>query len=292
MTFTEESIGSQLELIGYKKDTPGVMRQRHNGVPYGVDFEKQEIFKFVKGKRVYEDPDDELLNNTIAIAKGLPEPTNNYQTGSNDEDERRDSNDATDQSAHEVPSTTKEVAIPNKNIVTAPNPDLTSENIREYLCPTATDQEIFMFLKLCEHRKLNPFIKEAYLIKYGDKPATLVVSKDSFTKKAEDHPQFDGFEAGVVVETDAGIIQKPGTLVHAGEQIIGGWAKVYRKDCKVPFFAEVSMSEYNTGMASWKKIPGTMIRKVALVQALREAFPSDLGGCYDSAEMDQARREN
>jgi hypothetical protein len=50
------------------------------------------------------------------------------------------------------------------------------------------------------------------------------------------------------------------------------------------------MTEYNTGKSSWAKIPATMIRKVALVQALREAFPSDLGGCYDSAEMDQARK--
>jgi len=31
-----------------------------------------------------------------------------------------------------------------------------------------------------------------------------------------------------------------------------------------------------------------MIRKVAIVQALRESFPSNLGGMYDSSEMMQA----
>lgn len=47
----------------------------------------------------------------------------------------------------------------------------------------------------------------------------------------------------------------------------------------------VSLKEYNTGKASWLKMPATMIRKVAIVQALREAFPSELGGMYDSSEM-------
>ena len=32
-------------------------------------------------------------------------------------------------------------------------------------------------------------------------------------------------------------------------------------------------------------MPGTMIRKVALVQALREAFPNTFAGLYDAAEM-------
>jgi hypothetical protein len=35
-------------------------------------------------------------------------------------------------------------------------------------------------------------------------------------------------------------------------------------------------------------MPEVMIRKVALVNALREAFPGELGGLYDSSEMAQA----
>lgn len=165
------------------------------------------------------------------------------------------------------------------------NEDLTKENIRQYLCPAATDQEIFMFLQLCEHRNLNPFIKEAYMVKYNNSPATLIVGKDAFTKKAEEHHQFDGFEAGVIVENAEGIEYRPGQLVRKGEELIGGWAQVHRKDRQYPYRSEVSMQEYNTNQSSWKKLPATMIRKVALVQALREAFPSVLGGCYDSAEM-------
>jgi phage recombination protein Bet len=169
--------------------------------------------------------------------------------------------------------------------------DLTNENVRKYICPTATDNELFMFLKLCEARNLNPFIKEAYLVKYNNSPATLIVGKDAFTKKAEDHPAFDGFEAGIIIKADDGkLTYRAGQFVDKGEHLVGGWADVHRNDRKVAFRSEVSMTEYNTGKSSWAKIPATMIRKVALVQALREAFPSDLGGCYDSAEMDQARK--
>ena len=37
-----------------------------------------------------------------------------------------------------------------------------------------TDQEINYFMHLCRARKLNPFVKEVYLIKYGTQPAAMV----------------------------------------------------------------------------------------------------------------------
>ena len=69
---------------------------------------------------------------------------------------------------------------------------LSIQTIRQYLVNgqgNVTDQEAMMFLGLCKGQKLNPFIKEAYLIKYGDKqPATMVVSKDCllYTSDAAD----------------------------------------------------------------------------------------------------------
>lgn len=163
--------------------------------------------------------------------------------------------------------------------------ELTIDEIKKYICASATDQEAYTFLQLCNARGLNPFTKEAYLLKYGSQAATIVVGKDAFTRRAEEHPMFDGFEAGVIIQGEDELEFRDGTLVLKGDSLVGGWAKVHRKDCKVPFSTSISMSEYNTGKSSWSKMPATMIRKVALVQALREAFPSDLGGCYDSSEM-------
>ena len=169
--------------------------------------------------------------------------------------------------------------------------ELTFEDIKTYICPAATDQETMIFLKLCQARNLNPFLKEAYLIKYDSgKPAQMVVGKDKFTKTAEEHPQFDGFKAGIIVSVEDGIVEREGTFYRKGkgEELLGGWAEIYRKDRKMPFKQTVSLQEFDKGMANWKTMPGTMIRKVALVQALRECFATDLAGCYDSAEMDQS----
>ena len=53
----------------------------------------------------------------------------------------------------------------------------------------------------------------------------------------------------------------------------------------VPVKAVVGIDEYGTGKSMWKTKPATMIRKVALVQALREAYPGEFAGLYDAAEM-------
>lgn len=169
--------------------------------------------------------------------------------------------------------------------------ELTLDDIKNFICPEANDQEAFMFLKLCQARNLNPFTREAYLIKYGGK-ANMVVGKDAFTRKAEAHPQFDGFEAGIIVAgEDGSIASREGSFVRPKETLLGGWAKVHRKDRKIPFYAEIGLREYDKGQGSWKVMPATMIRKVALVQALREAFASDLGGMYDQAEIIEAESQ-
>jgi len=47
----------------------------------------------------------------------------------------------------------------------------------------------------------------------------------------------------------------------------------------------VKLAEYDTGKSLWKGKKATMIRKVALVHALREAFPSTFGALYDESEV-------
>lgn len=168
--------------------------------------------------------------------------------------------------------------------------------IRNYLVNgngNVTDQEVVMFLNLCRFQHLNPFLREAYLIKFGNQPATIVTGKDAITKRAMRNPKYAGQQAGVVIiNAERGELEyRPGSLVIAGEQLVGGWAKVYVKGYDIPIEAVVSYDEYvgttkdGTVNSQWAKKPATMIRKVALVQALREAFPEDLGGLYASEEM-------
>lgn len=164
--------------------------------------------------------------------------------------------------------------------------ELTMGDIKDFICPSATDQEAFMFLKLCQARNLNPFTNEAYLVKYGSK-TSMIVGKEAFTRKAELNPQFDGFSAGIIVkQKDGTFADLVGTFYDdAEDKLVGGWAEVKRKDRSESFIQRISLKEYSKGQATWKEMPAVMIRKVALVNALREAFPTDLSGCYTSDEL-------
>jgi len=149
-----------------------------------------------------------------------------------------------------------------------------------------SDQEVMMFIALCKFQKLNPFLREAYLIKFSSSPATMVTGKEVFTKRASKLKECAGWEAGItVLSKDGSLERRAGTLVLPTETLVGGWCKVYRHDWKVPMEHEVSMQEFNKGQSSWKSMPATMIRKVAIVSALRDTFPDSFQGLYDSSEM-------
>lgn len=179
---------------------------------------------------------------------------------------------------------------------------LTPNTVRNYLVSgdkeRVTLQEIVMFINLCKFTGLNPWLKEAYCIKYGNEPATLVVGKDAFFKRAESNENYDGFDAGIIVADDKGeIIYRKGTLKLPEEELVGGYAEVWRKDRSHSFRIEVSFEEYagrkkdGTLNSQWSKKPATMIRKVAVVQALREAFPRTFSGMYTAEEQGQVEEE-
>ena len=166
---------------------------------------------------------------------------------------------------------------------------LTAETVKNYLVSgngSVTDQETLMFIELCKAQKLNPFIREAYLIKFGNSPANIVVGKDVFVKRAYRNPNFEGMKAGIVIlKADGSLDYREGSLKAPKETLLGGWCEVYVKDMKFPIRSEVSMEEYSKGQITWKQMPCVMIRKCAMVTALREAFPEDLQGMYDAAEI-------
>lgn len=168
---------------------------------------------------------------------------------------------------------------------------VTFDDVRNFICKEATIAECRIFLETCKQYHLNPFTKEAYLIHYdnknGDTASTIVLGKTCYMKMAEAHPQYDGFEAGLILQDDVAgeIYHREGSIIYAGETLLGGWAKTYRKDRSRPFYEEVSFSEYDTKKSLWATKPATMIRKVALVHTLREAFPATFGGLIDESEV-------
>ena len=159
--------------------------------------------------------------------------------------------------------------------------------------PQPTYQELSLFIAMCINRHLDPFAREAYLIKYSERsPASMVVSKDAFMERANRHEAFNGMVAGIIVQRGDKVEYTEGTFHLPSDVLLGGWARVFRKDREHPSFQSPSMAEYNSNQGVWPKIPATMIRKVAVVQALREAFPEEFGGLYDASEMQQSVRDS
>ena len=174
---------------------------------------------------------------------------------------------------------------------------LTPSIVQNYIVGTdsqITLQEFKFFTSLCKARSLNPFLKEAYCIKFGNQPAQIVVGKDAIMKRAIRNSHYDGLESGVIVKvTETGeIVERKGTFFDAEtEKLVGGWAKVYRKDWKFPTYCSVSFDEVaqrkkdGTLNSNWNGKGATMVEKVAKVRALRETFIDDLGGMYEAEEM-------
>ena len=150
----------------------------------------------------------------------------------------------------------------------------------------------------CQARGLNPLAGDAYMTTYKNKrtgqvEASVIVSKDYFVRTATQQPGFDGIRAGVVVSSkhDGSLTYREGSIVGAHtEVLVGGWAEVYDKTRSHPSRAEVGLAEYDQKRNLWVSKPATMIRKVALVQALREAYPGAYGGIYDGSEMPEERQ--
>ncbi|MCM1170425.1 MAG: phage recombination protein Bet [Bacteroides sp.] len=166
---------------------------------------------------------------------------------------------------------------------------LSYQIVRDFLVKgdgKVSDQDLSMFISICRYNELNPFLSEAYLVKYGTSPAQMIVSKEAFFKRAEQCEHYQGFQCGVIVERNGEVVDLEGGFYLPTDKLRGAWCNVYRDDRKFPIVARVRLEEYTTGKSTWNTKPGTMITKVAKVQALREAFPTQLGAMYTIEESD------
>lgn len=137
------------------------------------------------------------------------------------------------------------------------------------------------FFQLCKVYKANPYIKEAYIIKYGDQPATIVLDYKVLQQRAESNPNFKGMKTGLLVMDKNGqAIERAGSYKLPDDKLIAGWCEVYRKDREFPTKVYTMFDEFKQTKKggelnqNWSNKPCFMITKVAKAHALREAFPN------------------
>lgn len=172
-----------------------------------------------------------------------------------------------------------------------------------------SDKDIALDVMRANQMKLNPMLGDMYYAQGGK----LVPTKQGEQKLASMSPNFVPPISGIVViGTDGELKERVGTAKLPKEVLVGGWAKVE----SMGYETTVSFAEYYSGCyvldengekvkdastgkpkkkkksdgnymnpTTWDNKPATMIKKVAYVQALREAFPQTYAGVYFEEEQ-------
>lgn len=175
--------------------------------------------------------------------------------------------------------------------------ELSINMVRKFLTkPTkegreASDAEVVKFMMLCKAGSFDPWQGDAVLVGYdsgGGAEWSLITTVHAMMKRAELSDHFDGLEFGIVVmgADKQTVTERQGTIVYDHETLLGGWAKVYRKDRSRPFYCQVNLRTYDKGIFRWKTDRPGMIAKVAKGQAMRDAFSNSLSGVYLREEFD------
>ena len=141
--------------------------------------------------------------------------------------------------------------------------EISVADVKRYIAPNATDKELFMFMGISRSYGLNPMKREIHFVKYGNSAASIIVGYETYLKRAERTGKLDGWKCWI---EDMG---KP------TERAI---IEIKRKDQSMPIVWEVYRKEFDKQQSSWKTMPTFMLKKVAIAQGFRLAFPEEVGG--------------
>lgn len=173
---------------------------------------------------------------------------------------------------------------------------LDADMVRRFLVHGKPDlvsnQELVFFMNICKARKLNPLVKDCYLIKYGSEPAAIVTSIDFYRRRARAQSDCTGWKKGVIVLTKDGTPRESFGLVLPGEKLVGGWFEAKPRGWEEPFRVEVNLeahvkktSDGRTTRFWSQENQASQIMKVAESQGLRTLWPDEFAKLYTQEEI-------
>ncbi len=166
-------------------------------------------------------------------------------------------------------------------------PDVQKQTILDYLkafglATELTEAEKLQFIEIAQAFKLNPFKREIHVAVFGEgenRRMSIVVGYETYLKRAERTGKLDGWNVSIDGEGE--------NMVAIVEIWRRDWSHSFRH--QVYWREAVQKKRDGTPTSFWAKQPRLMLRKVALAQGFRWAFPEDLSGLpYDAAELPDA----
>lgn len=163
------------------------------------------------------------------------------------------------------------------------------QTIKNTIAKDCDRHELGLFLKKSATLGLNPLNGEIWCFKDRKGNVLMFAGRDGYLRAAQAHPQWDGMQSAEVRDNDEFEGNEGEAYVHHKVDIrknrgniVGAWAKVYRKGCK-PTLKIVQLADYDKGGSAWKTNKADMIVVPAQKKALKEAF--GLSGLQDPQDF-------
>lgn len=171
--------------------------------------------------------------------------------------------------------TKQEVTVSYDSLAGVPV-NLTVKGFQSLLCREANAQQAEFMIGWCQHNRIDPFANEAHFTILDGKPS-IQIAKDTWIKRMEAHPDFVGYESGILVRLslsalrvavltgnadyvissqfvsllsaatldpalgvpDTITVKKYGQFLDHGEELVGGWASMQKRNQAKPTLFQI-----------------------------------------------------